>query len=192
MIVRNFFYIGDNAFCKLSIEYLLHKITWGTYIGEAIFVIESHKFQTLSVLQHKLLLIKKIYPAANVLFINTRRNFLPLDAKYCINIEASLLLWKNKLSRFFMSKSNIDEVIGICSLSYYVSTLSPMALRVTILLAKGYTVSDIAKYISVTEKSIYAYATKIRYKLNLASLVQLCFYLEKEFDAENPALCLPE
>nr|WP_230979072.1 LuxR C-terminal-related transcriptional regulator [Intestinirhabdus alba] len=67
-----------------------------------------------------------------------------------------------------------------------------MALRVTILLAKGYTVSDIAKYISVTEKSIYAYATKIRYKLNLASLVQLCFYLEKEFDAENPALCLPE
>ena len=62
-------------------------------------------------------------------------------------------------------------------------------LKVATLLASGSTIDEIAEHLAISNKAVYSYATKMRFKLNMFSLVQLCFYLENEFQAANPLVC---
>ncbi|MCG3100532.1 hypothetical protein MAQ58_13860 [Enterobacter sp. DRP3] len=153
-----------------------------------IFFIECNKFRALPDLHHRLLLIKELHPAASVLFITRKLSFLPMESRHCVDLSASIPFWKNKLRRLIFDKGNIDEIINTCSLGHYLPYVSSSMLNVAILLASGHAVDEIAKRLAISDKAAYAYATKIRHKLNMFSLVQLCFYLENEFHAANPLL----
>lgn len=153
-----------------------------------IFFIECNKFRTLPDLHQRLLLIKELHPAASVLFITRKLSFLPMESRHCIDLSASVPFWKNALRKLIFDESNIDEIISICSLSHYLPYVSSSMLNVAILLANGHAIDEVAKRLAISNKAAYAYATKIRYKLNMFSLVQLCFYLENEFQAANPLL----
>ncbi|WP_187433275.1 helix-turn-helix transcriptional regulator [Serratia marcescens] len=184
----SFFYIGDDSFCKISVEELFHQTLDSQHSERSIFFIECNKFRSLSDLRHRLSLIKKSHPAASVLFITRRLAFLPMKPRFSIDINSSVRYWRKQLKRFLLSESNIDEVIAVCELSHFLPRVSPSAHVVATMLATGCTIDEISVRLGITNKAVYAHATKIRYKLRMFSLVQLCFYLENEFHAGNSIL----
>lgn len=182
-------YIGKNNFIKIALDDLYNSYAgneinhrWGfAFEKKAVFFLDTESVMTVKSIVNHITRIGKVEKNACIILIDNNKFIASVHTNQRVSIDMSIIEWCHSINN---ARPNVTELLKACENVLGLNELTNAQRQVLRYLQTGYSLMQISKKLSISNKTVYIHRQAIAKHLSFSSFLHFCIYMSNEFGGE--------